>query len=194
MKMTEGEQVERTMEKYEDPQLTHAQVQAILQTIERHVRSGPVGAFLRGLLLVTLEQGGGWYTRKQIGGAVGLEPDRCTGNVWVSTKLLFEQFDVHRNRLSEGLGGQLLALRHQDGNRTGGTRTQSWIASRTRVTTPAPSSARRNGGQRVCDRDPVYRRCRSYRVGVRQAALRTNLADVFAARPEEVRKPCRQTT
>lgn len=116
MKMMEGEPVERAMENYEDSGLTQAHVQAILRTIERHVRSGPAGAFLRGLVLLTVEQGGGWYTRKQIGGAVGLEPDRCTGNVWVSTKLLFEQFGVHQNRLSEGLGGQLLALRHQDGN------------------------------------------------------------------------------
>jgi hypothetical protein len=115
-KLKREDAVERPMQSYEESGLNPHNLGPIVQTIERHVRSGPAGAFLKGLLLLTVESGDGWYTRKQIGGAVGLEPERCTANVWVSNKLLFEQFEIHRNRLSEALGGPLLALRHRDGN------------------------------------------------------------------------------
>lgn len=104
------------MQSYEELGLGRASMEPVRTIVDRHVGSGPARAFLTGLLTLTIEEGTGWYTRKQIGGAVGLDPERCTSNVWVTNKVLFEQFDTHRNRMSEGFGGRLLALGHRGSN------------------------------------------------------------------------------
>lgn len=116
MKREQGEPVERPMQNYEDSHLTQVHVDAITRTIERHVKSKPAGAFLKGLLTLTIDHGVEWYTRKQIAGVVGVDPERSASNLWVKNQDLFEQFETHRNRLSEALGGKLLTLQLREGN------------------------------------------------------------------------------
>lgn len=104
------------MQNYEETDLTQAVLEPLRQIIARHVQSGPVRAFLTGLLTLTVENRAEWHTRKQIGAVVGIEPERCTAYYWVTNKALLDQFDIYRNRLSEGLGGRLLALRLHEGS------------------------------------------------------------------------------
>lgn len=116
MKPVSDEAVQRTMQVYEGSALTEADFAPIKQVIDRHVQSAQVGAFLTALLQLTIEQNGGWHTRKEIGAKAGIEPDRCTGNLWAHNEVLLEQFKVHRNRISEHLGGRVLELRLRSGN------------------------------------------------------------------------------
>lgn len=101
------------MKTFEESPLETEEIRQILEVVDRHVRAQQARTFLTGLLRLIEQKGSGWYTRQQIGGVVGLDPDRCTSNVWVSNKALTAQFELHRARMSEGLGGRLLDLRQQ---------------------------------------------------------------------------------
>lgn len=105
-----GSEVERAMQSFAEAGFGSAELHDIAQMLPREIPAGQAREFLTGLVCLTMEGDGGWFTRQQIGGAMGRDAERSASNKWVKNGELLTVFERHRVRLSQGLGGRLLGL------------------------------------------------------------------------------------